>query len=97
MLALADQTVSYATVGWACAHQHALAVHAVHALFLIAVVAGVVPAWQLRNATRSSRAGTETIARRHFLASLATASGVLSALVIVTMWMPTWFIAACFD
>jgi hypothetical protein len=95
MLALADQIVSYATVGWACTHGHAVAVHAVHAVFLLAVVAGTVPAWQLWGATRSTGAGKEAIARRHFLAGLAAALGVLSSVVILSMWMPTWVIAPC--
>jgi hypothetical protein len=97
ILALADQVVAYATVGWACAHEHVVAVHAVHALFLAAVIAGSVPAWQLWHATRSAKAGNETLARRHFLAGLAFASGALSILVIVSMWMPAWVIAPCAD
>ena len=92
ILALADQVVAYATVGWACAHEHA-----VHALFLVAVIAGSVPAWQLWHATRSAKAGNETLARRHFLAGLAFASAALSILVIVSMWMPAWVIAPCTD
>jgi hypothetical protein len=97
ILALADQVVAYATVGWACAHEQPMAVHAVHALFLVAVVAGTVPAWQLWHATRSGKAGNETLARRRFLAGLATALSALSIVVIVSMWMPTWVIAPCSD
>jgi hypothetical protein len=97
MLALADQVVSYATVGWACAHDHPVAVHAVHAVFLVAVVAGTVPAWQLWHATRPGKTGNETLARRRFLAGLGAALGALSIVVIVSMWMPTWIIAPCSD
>jgi len=97
MLALTDQAVSYATVDWACAHQHAIAVHAVHVLFLIAAAVGTVAAWQLWNGTRVGRADSEILARRHFLAGLAVAVGALSVLVIAAMWMPTWIIAPCSD
>ncbi len=93
VLALTDQAVSYATVGWACDHQHAIAVHAVHVFFLVAAAAGTVPAWQLWSATR--RTGNEIVARRHFLAGLAVAVSALSVLVIASMWMPTWIIEPC--
>jgi hypothetical protein len=96
-LALTSQLVSYATVGWACAHGHAIAVHAVHMFFLIAVAAGTIPAWQLWHATRTGRSDDETLARRHFLAGLAAGAGVFSVLVIASMWMPTWIIAPCSD
>jgi hypothetical protein len=95
LLALGDQAVSYASVGWACAHQQALAVHAVHALFFTTAVVATFPAWQLWRSTRSTASGDETVARRHFLAGLATASSTLSALVIAAMWMPTWVISLC--
>jgi hypothetical protein len=97
ILALTDQAVSYAAVGWACTHQHATVVHAVHVLFLVAAAAGTVPAWQLWRQTRIGRTGHEAIARRHFLAGVAVAVGALSVLVIASMWMPTWIIAPCSD
>jgi hypothetical protein len=97
ILALADQSVSYATVGWACAHQHAFAVHAVHVVFLAATAAGTAAAWQLWRETSPTNATHEAFARRHFLAGLATASGALSAVVIVAMWVPTWVLAPCLD
>ena len=34
VLALMNQSVSYATVGWSCAHRHPLALHAVHGAVL---------------------------------------------------------------
>lgn len=95
LLALADQVLSYATVGWACAHQESIAVHTVHALFLATAAAAALPAWQLWQATRSTKSLNETVARRHFLAGLAMASSALSVLVIAAMWMPTWVIALC--
>ena len=97
ILALTDQAISYATVGWACDHQHAIAVHAVHIFFLLAAAAGTAPAWQLWSETSIGRAGNEAVARRHFLAGLAVALSALSVLVIASMWMPTWIIAPCSD
>jgi hypothetical protein len=97
ILALMDQAISYATVGWACAHQHATAVHAVHVFFFVAAAASVMPAWQLWSETRIGRASNEAVARRHFLAGVAVAVGALSVLVIASMWMPTWIIAPCSD
>ena len=98
VLALMDQVVSFATVGWACAHQHGVAVHAVHALFLVAAMASTVPAFQLWNGMRADpRSGDETVARRHFLASVAVGVGTLSVVIIASMWMPTWVIAVCSD
>jgi surface polysaccharide O-acyltransferase-like enzyme len=97
VLALLDQIVSFATVGWACAHQHGVAVHAVHALFLVAAVASTVPAFLLWRGEVTGKNGSdsETVARRHFLASVACCVGALSVVVIAAMWMPTWVIAVC--
>ena len=96
-LALADQSVAYATVVWACSHQQVAAVHAVHMLFLAGTAAGAVLAWQLWRATAPARNSSEALGRDHFLAGLATASGALSALAIIAMWVPTWVIAPCLD
>lgn len=93
LLALCDQVVAYASVGWACANDRIAVVHAVHALFLVAAASGIIPALRLWTATRAGT--TEAFARRHFLAGLAIASAGLSALVIASMWFPTWLIAPC--
>ena len=97
LLALADQSVSYATVGWSCAHQHTLVVHAVHGVFLGAIVIGTLFAWQLWRETRPVRAQGEEPARRHFMAGLAAASGALSALVVGSMWLPVWVLGPCLN
>jgi hypothetical protein len=95
ILALTDQSVAYAMTGWACAHQQAVAVHGVHVLFLAATIAGTFAAWGLWRATLPSKTRNETLARRHFLAGLATASGALSALAIAAMWIPNWLLSPC--
>jgi hypothetical protein len=95
-LALTDQSIAFAMTGWACANQQALAMHGVHAIFLAAIIAATVWAWGLWRTTSRSRSRDETVARRHFLAGLATASGALSALVIAAMWVPNWMLSPCF-
>ena len=96
LLALTDQSVAFALVGWSCEHQTALPVHASHALFL-ALTTGVAAsgwlAWS-RTALVPLREG-DAVRRRHFLAGIAFAVATLSALAIVAMWIPTWMISAC--
>jgi hypothetical protein len=93
-LALTDQSIALAMTGWACANQQAFAMHGVHALFLVATVAATVAAWGLWRATSRAKPD-EPIARRHFLAGVATASSALSTLVIAAMWVPNWILSPC--
>lgn len=95
ILALTDQSVAYAMTSWACAHQHEFALHGVHAVFFAATVAGTVAASGLWRTSSRARTRSETLARRHFLAGLATASGALSALAIAAMWIPNWVLSPC--
>jgi hypothetical protein len=95
MLALADQSSSFATVGWACAHQQHEVVHAVHALFFAASLAGTGAAWQCWRTTLPAGTGGEPPARRHFLAGVATASSALAVLAIAAMWMMAWVVPPC--
>lgn len=93
VLMLADQSIAYGTAGWSCAQQDRIALHAVHALFLAVTVVLAVIAWAHWRATVP--AGGETASVRHFLAGLAVASGVFSALVIAAMWLPNWVLSPC--
>jgi hypothetical protein len=97
VLALMDQVVSFATVDWACAHQHGGVVHAVHALFLMVAMASTVPAFQAWRESLRARngSGNEAVARRHFLASVALGVGALSTVTIASMWVTAWVIAVC--
>lgn len=96
ILALTDQSIALSTVSWACANQHVLAIHAIHATFLVVtIVATLGAAWVLMGTART-RNDDAYSARRHFVTALATASGVFSTLVIVALWYPTWVIAPCF-
>ena len=40
ILVLADQSIAYATSGWACSHQNSMMLHVVHGAFLAACVVG---------------------------------------------------------
>ena len=95
VLALVDQAVSYATTIWACSHQNAFAVHAVHAVFLLVAIGGALGASQAWRRTASVQAQNETLARRRFIAGLATGAAALSVLVIAAMWGVTWVLRAC--
>jgi hypothetical protein len=95
LLALLDQSVSYATTVWACAHQNTFAVHAVHVPFLVAAAGGAIAAFQGWQRASGSRRENETLARRHFLAGLATGAAALSVLVILAMWAVSWVLRSC--
>jgi hypothetical protein len=95
VLALIDQSVAYATTTWACAHQSVVAVHAVHAPFLAVAIAGTVLAWKGWRRVSPTVAESETLARRRFVAGLATGASALSVLVILAMWVPAWVLGAC--
>jgi branched-subunit amino acid transport protein len=95
LLALADQSVSYVTAVWACDHQNTLVVHGTHVPFLIAAVVGTALAWQRWRRSSPMKAENETLARRHFVAGLATGLAGLSVLVILAMWAVTWVLRSC--
>jgi hypothetical protein len=60
-------------------------------------VASTVPAFRVRRRATVGTNADESVARRFFLASVAVGVGALSIVIIASMWMPTWFIAPCFD
>jgi len=85
LLALGDQSVAYAMVGWSCVHTGTLAIHALHLLSLAATVAAAAFAFVRWRSTPE----------HSFLAGIATAAATLSALTIVAMWIPVWLISPC--
>lgn len=94
-LALIDQSLAYAVVGWSCAQQVVAPVHAVHALFLAAAVAATLGARGAWRDTPLADPGHPDGLQRRFLARIAMAVAALSALAIVAMWIPTWLISPC--
>lgn len=95
VLVLVDQSLAYVTTEWACAHQNTLAVHGVHLPFLLAAAVGTVAAWQGWRRSSPMKRENETLARRHFLAGLATGAAALSIVVITAMWAVTWVLRSC--
>ena len=95
LLALTDQTVAFALVHWACAHQSTWVVHLSHMVFLALAAAAAIGAWlRWRKTVVSAGTGEATIQFR-FLAGVAMMVALLSALAIIAMWIPTWMISSC--
>jgi hypothetical protein len=97
LLALADQGITYAMAGWGCAHQQRWPMDAVHALFLAATVALTLVAYRAsRHAFHDLRSASPHTERDGFMGISATMIGLLSAAVIVAMWIPQWFLSPCY-
>ena len=94
VLALTDQSIAYATAGWACAHQQPMAIHALHALFLAGCIAGIVMGVGMWRRPLASVAD-EGQKVRHFLAGVGVASATLAAAVIVAMWIGASLLSPC--
>ena len=96
LLALTDQVVAFALVGWACEHQSVALVHVSHLLFLAIATAATVGGWlKWRETAALSAGGDDASRQRHFLAGVATSAAGLSSLAIAAMWIPTWMISSC--
>ena len=95
LLALTDQTVAFALVHWACAHQGSWIVHLSHVVFLVIVAAAAGGAWMVWLETTVVAGTVEPTVPIHFLAGVATTVAALSATTIVAMWIPTWMISPC--
>jgi 4'-phosphopantetheinyl transferase EntD len=96
LLALGNQSVAYLLVGWSCAHQSVVPLHACHALFLvIAALAAVAASREWRAGADGAAHRHEARAQRRFLAGVATAVAALSALAIAAMWIATGMISPC--
>jgi hypothetical protein len=95
-LVLADQSVAYAFVGWSCAHQHTAAVDIVHLAFLAATLVIAFFAGRALTAAGGMAGGREGApGDRRMMALVALLAALLSALVIVAMWVPHWALAPC--
>jgi hypothetical protein len=100
LLALTDQSIAFALVGWSCAHQTTMLIHLAHAAFLLAAAActwGAFRAWQAPAVAAGAVANGAAAgaSQRRFLAAIAIAAALLSTAAIAAMWLPTWLIAAC--
>jgi hypothetical protein len=95
LLALTDQTIAFALVHWACAHQSTWVIHLSHVVFLAIAAAAAAGAWLRWRETAISTGTGEAAVQFHFLAGVAMMVAVLSAVAIVAMWIATWMISAC--
>jgi hypothetical protein len=100
MLALAEQSIVYALSTPACQTQREAWLHAVPLLFVALTLLLSAMAWA--EARRQQRLLPNTIPDAdgahvgHLLfAWLGVASGALSSLVIVAMWIPQWVLSPC--
>jgi heme A synthase len=98
-IALGTQSVMYALVTPQCSAQTRIAIHAVAAVALLLCVIFTLLA---RSAGAPVRFGAdhdsaEPPVTRHFLAIVAAAVGLLSALIIFGMWIGAWVLSPCFS
>jgi hypothetical protein len=101
LIALLDQSVAYSLVEWSCATQNSHVLHWVHFIFFAVAVTVTLPAWadsaRYRAATAVPSDAGEAGGRPRMMSVAAALSGALSALVILAMWVPTWFLSPCFS
>ena len=93
-LALADQSIAYATAGWACANQQPVAIHVLHGLFLAGCLAGIVMGFTIWRES-SPDGGDERQRVRHFLAGIGVATATLAAAVICAFWFGASMLSPC--
>lgn len=101
LLALAQQSVTYALVAPACASQRGAWLHAVSAAFVLATALLTLMAarevQRTDDAVLATRGPDATFRRRHLVAWLATGIAALSTLVCLAMWWPQWLLSPCAD
>jgi hypothetical protein len=99
MLALLQQSVTYALVTPSCSQQTVTALHGVAAASVALVVLFTVLAalawWMAVQPPREGEADIARRSRRRFLSRMATLNGALSALTAVAMWVPIWMLSPC--
>jgi hypothetical protein len=99
LLALADQSLAYALVGWSCANQSVAALHAVYGVSLaIALVLVFFAArdWLAAGPRVPDTAG-DPVTRARFVALVAMLAGGLSAVVIFGQWIAVWMLSPCWS
>lgn len=99
MLALLQQSATFALVTPSCSEQTVTTLHGVAAASVALVVLFTLLAalaWWM--AVQPPREGDDDIARRsrrRFLSRMATLNGALSVLTAVAMWVPIWMLSPC--
>jgi hypothetical protein len=99
LLALADQSLAYALVGWSCANQNVAVLHAVYAVSLVVALALTALAardW-LAAGPRLPDSSGDPVTRARFVALVGVMVGSLSALVIFGQWIAVWMLSPCYS
>lgn len=102
-LALACQSVLFAMVTPSCAKQSSTGLHlvAAGALALAGVFTILAQHERLRRAASTGRTedsdSSDPSTARRFLATMATAVGLLSCLAIAAMWITVWVLSPCWQ
>jgi hypothetical protein len=94
--ALADQSVAYAMVQWSCETQRHVPPHFVHLGFLLLTLATAWMAWTQWHGGSAREDAGDRATLRSFVAAIAALTALLSAAVIVAMWIPQWMLSPCF-
>lgn len=97
LVALAQQSISYALVAVECAQQQRLPVHAVAVVALAVALFGVLSAWQdLRTLGTAPIADSgEVRSNARFLAHVGIAVAAISALAVMAMWLTAAVLPPC--
>src|SRR3954470_5054719 len=97
LLALAQQSVTYALTTPSCRHQESTALHVVPFATLVLILAMTALAawsWHARRLpedpgmAQAQREDTRALRRRRFIAAMGVVVGLISALVSLAMWFP---------
>lgn len=105
LVALGQQSITYALVTPACAQQSQGGLHAVAAVALLLVVVMTTMAWRAwrgHGATAADGEHAGTVADSsgasvlpRFIDLVAVLVGALSALVCAALWLPIWMLSPC--
>jgi hypothetical protein len=89
--------VAYALVPGACSSRNELPVHLVHFICLVLALVGGLTAWRMWRATGATWSDEEggPLARSRFMAGVGVFTGIMFALVIVAMWIPSFMLDPC--
>jgi ABC-type transport system involved in cytochrome bd biosynthesis fused ATPase/permease subunit len=95
-LALANLSVLYALATPVCARQTTAPLHWTSAVSLALALLFTLLAWRNRHHAADPPQSDAMEKRPHFLATVATMVGALSALIIFGLWLPQWIVSPCY-
>ena len=96
---LADLTIAYALVPWACDHQRHGVLHATSLATLLLMLTMLLLAWRdWRSARSHDSAGMESLQQRPvFLAYLALTGSAVFTLATLALWFTQFIVPACIE